>query len=289
MAELEHPDPDRPYHRQARGRPVARLGEIGLAAVFWFGFSIALHVIVMTSFHARKLAGLPPDARFASGVLLLAAMTPAAVLAAIVMKRNPGALISVYGRARWRWLGRCLVAATCLELVVLGLGFAIDAVRGTVELSIGVEWTVFLPRVLLVLLVIPLQAMGEEFMFRGTLLQATGRWVAAPWFAIAISSVLFALAHGLDVAGTFSIAGVGAIYAWMTIRTGGLEAALALHVANNLTSFVAKATVAGTDWYKLNRSWGWSSSLVHVVVCAVYAIIIVRMWRAREPATGARR
>ena len=47
-----------------------------------------------------------------------------------------------------------------------------------------------------ILLTTPLQAIGEEYLFRGYLLQAVGSLFGSRWVAIVATATLFALAHG---------------------------------------------------------------------------------------------
>jgi membrane protease YdiL (CAAX protease family) len=82
---------------------------------------------------------------------------------------------------------------------------------------------------------------AEELVFRGYLAQAFGR-VWGPSAAWWIPGALFGLLHGFNPeVGAYGLAlmlpvyiGMGLILGWVTLRTGGLEAALGMHLANNL-------------------------------------------------------
>ena len=90
------------------------------------------------------------------------------------------------------------------------------------------------------LLTTPLQAAGEEYAFRGYLLQAIGALTRRAWIALVLTSLLFAMAHGLQNFPLFFDRFMfGLIAGWLVIRTGGLEAGIALHVLNNLLAFGA--------------------------------------------------
>src|SRR3954462_1118567 len=56
---------------------------------------------------------------------------------------------------------------------------------------------------LVVLFTTPLQAMGEEYAFRGYAMQAFGSLSRRPSFAIVVTATLFALAHGIQNAPLF--------------------------------------------------------------------------------------
>ena len=83
-------------------------------------------------------------------------------------------------------------------------------------------------------LVVPVQAYAEELVFRGYLMQTIGRWLKHPAWAIVIPAPLFMLGHLYDLWGQLSVLVMGLAAGYITWCTGGLEAAIALHVVNNL-------------------------------------------------------
>ncbi len=112
------------------------------------------------------------------------------------------------------------------------------------------------------LLLIPLQAAGEEYAFRGYLTQAVGGLLpgrVGVAVAVVVPALLFALAHGAQDAPVFiDRFAFGLVAGVLVIVTGGLEAGIALHVLNNWVFFglaiafgdidEALAPVAGTWW-----------------------------------------
>jgi hypothetical protein len=103
---------------------------------------------------------------------------------------------------------------------------------------------------LMVLISTPVQAAGEEYLFRGLLMQNVGAWFRHPTVALvmttALSTGLFAAAHGssdvwvlLDLA-VFALA--NCILIW---RTGGIEAAVVLHAANNMVGMIGTIFLGG--------------------------------------------
>jgi uncharacterized protein len=111
-------------------------------------------------------------------------------------------------------------------------------------------WLALLP---VVLVVTTVQTSAEELLFRGWLLQAVGLLTRRTWLLVAVNGLLFALPHALNaevavdpVAVLAYMAGFGALMAYATVRSGGLELALGAHAANNL--FVALvANYAGSS------------------------------------------
>ncbi|KAA1418565.1 CPBP family intramembrane metalloprotease [Nocardioides humilatus] len=194
----------------------------------------------------------------------LAAMTPTAAGLTELAHRVPArALASVVGRLRWRWM------LTCAGLAVLAIGASLLLSQFLPE-SGGAQFgssandatSRTLAFALVIVLLVPLQAAGEEFAFRGYLTQAFGGAVTgclSTAVAVAVPAVLFALAHGVQDAPVFiDRLAFGLVAGLLVIRTGGLEAGIALHVLNNGVFFglslafgdigEALAPVAGTWW-----------------------------------------
>jgi membrane protease YdiL (CAAX protease family) len=289
---LAAPPGDAPYHRLARTsrhrwwRPIV---ELVLALALWFGLAFVALLIVMSFVDIQQ----PEDLlrlEGAWGLIVvassLATMIPASILAAVFCGRAPGALASVRGRVRWRWLGRCVLVALVVYVVYVGVVLGLSALGvewgGAPELR-WPGWDEFLPLAAVVVLAIPLQATGEELFFRGTVMQAVGAWVASPWPAIVVSSVVFAAAHGLSIEGFVAITGFGAVTAWLAYRTGGLEAAIAFHVVNNVIGLllVAASGGGGTWISELNAGITWIDALSDLIVQAVFAGVVVRAARRR--------
>ncbi|CAM5341473.1 hypothetical protein SGRIM128S_04708 [Streptomyces griseomycini] len=117
----------------------------------------------------------------------------------------------------------------------------------------------FLTSLAVLAVFVPLQAAAEEYVFRGWLTQAVGAFLRSPWLAVLPQAALFATAHGWGTTWGFTdLLLFGLVTGWLTIRTGGLEAAIALHVLNNLLAFgVSAAVVDGlsSDDTAADASW----------------------------------
>ncbi|MFG2440533.1 CPBP family intramembrane glutamic endopeptidase [Streptomyces sp. NPDC048508] len=212
-------------------------------------------------------------------LLYIAIDIPLVLLAVRWIGRRPvGTASSVAGRLRGRWLGLCL-------LVALPVLAAVDA--ATLLLPVNdtpapgwAGWHVFLPALAMLLVLVPLQAAAEEYVFRGWLTQAIGGFFRSPWIAVVPQAVLFAAAHGLGTPWGFAdLVVFGLAAGWMTVRTGGLEAAIGLHVINNLIAFgLGAAVVDGlkTDETAADAPWQW----VAVDTVAIAAYVAVVLWFA---------
>ena len=91
----------------------------------------------------------------------------------------------------------------------------------------------------MVALLTPLQAAGEEYAFRGYLMQAFGGLFRSRWVAVVASAFLFGLAHGLGQSAPifFDRFAFGLVAGALVVLTGGLEAGIAMHVLNNWLAF----------------------------------------------------
>lgn len=175
---------------------------------------------------------------------------------------RPGTLMSVVGRTRWAWLFACTGLATVALFATLVVSILVpaDETAGSVSGSVAAVDAATWWFVAVILLLIPLQAAGEEYAFRGYLTQAFGGWLG-PAAAVAVPAVLFALAHGAQDPPVFvDRLAFGIVAGILVLRTGGLEAAVAMHVLNNWFAFSLALvfgqmndvlTPAGGSWWSL--------------------------------------
>lgn len=109
---------------------------------------------------------------------------------------------------------------------------------------------------------VPLQCAAEEVVFRGYLAQTIGRWLKHPAWAILLPVPLFVLGHAYDIWGQLSVGIMAVAMGIITWRTGGLEAAIALHAVNNMTVSLM-AMVGLTD---MNDTSGAPTDLIAVTL-----------------------
>ena len=171
--------------------------------------------------------------------LSLIVLIPASGLSIwIVHGIRPRFLSSVAGGIRWGWLLRCI--AVILPLWALYTALGVIAVPFTSPRPD--HWIALL---VIVVLMTPLQAAGEEYFFRGWIMQNVGAWFARPIVGLVasliVSAVAFSTAHLSPdpwVLGTIACLAVASgLAAW---RTGGLEAGIAMHAVNNVLTFFCR-------------------------------------------------
>jgi uncharacterized protein len=235
----------------------------------------------------------------ASGILAVWAVTR------LLHGLTPGWVASVRPGIRWRFLSVCLglaVVALCATVVVSGLLSVISPSSGDVDTSAGLNAFTATTRdfALVVLCLTPLQAAGEEYVFRGYLTHAVGGVLGGlvgsrlgRAAAVLIPAVLFALAHGLGQSPPVFVDRLvfGVIAGILVIRTGGLEAGIAMHVLNNWLAFgfaLAFGDMAGTLTPGEGR---WLDLIPTLVQSLAYLGLVVVVTRrlglsTRVPAAG---
>ncbi|MFH9979848.1 type II CAAX prenyl endopeptidase Rce1 family protein [Streptomyces sp. NPDC017179] len=293
------PDPTGlPYHRMARYSPHHRWWRPLVGTVVLIFVSIlATGVLYLITDEIGRAAGYPelPDGGADFGPLantgldlaFIALDLPLVLLVVLWLGRRPaGTVASVTGRPRWRWLGWCLLAAVppmVLLPVVAGFLPGDEGDGGGSDVWAG--WQTFLVSLAMLAVLVPLQSAAEEYVFRGWLLQAAGAYLRFPWLAVLPQAVLFAAAHGWGTPWGFADLLVFAVVAGLlTIRTGGLEASIALHALNNLLAFgVSAAYVDGLASDETAADASWQLALIDMVSVLLFAAIVLRLARRRHP------
>jgi hypothetical protein len=128
----------------------------------------------------------------------------------------------------------------------------------------------------IVLLTTPLQAAGEEYVFRGYLMQALGSLLNNKWVALLVTATLFALAHGVQNFPLFFDRFMfGLIAGWLVVRTGGLEAGIAMHILNNFLAFGFALTFADLTETLNVSEVGWGNIPLTLTQSVVYAVLVL--------------
>jgi uncharacterized protein len=213
--------------------------------------------------------------------LSLIVLIPASGLSIwIVHGIRPRFLSSVAGGIRWKWLLRCVAVILPLWAVYTALGLLAD-----IPTSPRPEhWVALL---LIVLLMTPLQAAGEEYFFRGWIMQNVGAWFARPMVGLVasliVSAVAFSTAHLSPdpwILGTIACLAVASgLAAW---KTGGLEAGIAMHGVNNILTFFVVVIFGGwSQAFVGAQTTGTPMMLVMAVAVNGIALGLI-LWQAKR-------
>lgn len=294
-----HPMPDGPrdYHQMLRGpryrwwRPVVALLLTGVILV-----PLALLAFLPVVL-AATVAGIPNPWQWVSReVIDVANLGPAGffylnlTLAALIPmtgwtiwiahRIRPRFVSSVFGGIRWRWLLRCVLVVSPLWAVYLGVSVLFEPATSPRP----AQWGLLL---VIALVLTPFQAAGEEYFFRGWIMQNVGAWFRHPVVGLVVGLVLsmvtFSLAHGSAdpwIVGSLSVFALTAGLA--TWRTGGLEAGIAIHTVNNVGVFFLVILMGG--WEEAFVSEGTSSTpLAFGVSLVVHAVALYLIfWQAKK-------
>jgi membrane protease YdiL (CAAX protease family) len=279
--------PGTPYHRLGRtaghrwwhpltGTAVLLVAALALAV-------LVAAVLAATGLDPADTGALSPLralAVFAGTLLGIAALVPAVQIAARSVRRRPGTVGSVAGRLRIRWLAWCALLAVVPTAVQLG-GVLLLAPDGGED--VGGGW-VGLPTLLLSVLVllplVPLQAAGEEYLARGWFVQALGSWLRTPWPGIVVGGAVWTALHVPSTwYGAADLMLFSLVVGWLTIRTGGLEAAVALHAVGNLAISFLLAAVGGLAEEGSAGDADWTLLAADSIALPLYAVAVVALHR----------
>ncbi|MFE6824974.1 CPBP family intramembrane glutamic endopeptidase [Streptomyces sp. NPDC057690] len=281
-----------PYHRMARvsarhrwWRPVLGTGFVAVACVLvaglLYGFGSVLGAAKGYPEAADGTVEFGPVSGTALDLLAIASAIPVVLLAVRWAGRRPaGTVSSVTGGLRWPWLGRCVLVALPVLAVTTGAMLLLPTDDAAPSRWAG--WEVFGPALAMLVVLVPLQAAAEEYVFRGWLTQAVGAFLRSPWWALVPQAVLFAAAHGWGTPWGFAdLVLYGVVAGRLTVRTGGLEAAIGLHAVNNLLAFgVSAAVVDGLKSDDTAADAPWQVVALDLVGIALYAAAV--LWLARR-------
>ena len=291
------------YHQLHRvGRPGIWRSLVGSVLVLVLVFLLVPAVAGAIAFAALMAAGNTMEETTAvldvtaeatpTGLALLNIVIAAAIPVSWAVtwwlhRLKPRWLSSVAPRLRWRFLLVCLGLSVVALLASLGVGLLLPLAPG--ESPVG-EVNEFTTRtrdfMLVVLLLTPLQAAGEEYLFRGYLTQAFGSLVwgrrASQALAVLGPALIFALFHGFsqDAPVFFDRFAFGIVAGILVIRTGGLEAAIAMHVLNNFLAF-GLALAFGDLTTALNATGGSSWWMILSTLTQSLVYLALASWVAK--------
>ncbi len=223
--------------------------------------------------------------------VMLAVLIPACLLTVrVVHRERPGRLNSVTRRLRPRLLATSVVLALVVQALSFTVYYLVDAAgvefdSGSAE-SAWPGWGTFLAFAVIILCTTPLQAAGEEYLFRGYLIQAAGVWTRSRWIPALLSGLLFAAAHGPQNPWLFADRFLFGMAAWwLTVRTGGLEAAIAAHVVMNMLALTLAAAADEVDATVIATDISAAAGVLDMVTIVVVAWVLDRNARRLRVAT----
>lgn len=304
LPRFPHPEP-REYHEMLRtwnyawwkpllGIVLVALGMVVVAPILLMPVLIGGVMLEGGDFWESFETAATLEAVGPASLLYLNLTLGSAILVCWVVMRylhrmRPRWLTSVVPKMRWKlffvFIGFSVVALIAVIVVQVVLSVFVPADESAaVELGTVNEFTTTtVILALIVLLTTPLQAAGEEYVFRGYLMQAVGSLTRSKWFALLLTSTLFAMAHGVQNFPLFFDRFMfGLITGWLVIRTGGLEAAIAMHILNNFLAFGYALTFSDLTSSLTVSEIGWQNIPLTLTQAGVYAGLVLLVARRAD-------
>jgi len=275
---------------------------VTIIAMFWamVGVGMILVLIVFAIEGTMDYTKLSPMATLLVNLLPFPVMLTALWAGLkFLHKRSLKSLLHPGGAFSWRklWFS---------ALLWFALAGASDVAAWLVNPE-NYRWTfdakTFLSFLPVILILIPIQTTTEELIFRGYLTQWVGRYSRKLWLPWILPSLVFMSAHALNPeVQTYGALltlplylGIGLLLSWVTLKTGGLEMALGLHVANNLYASMivtfpstALVTPALFSIQKYDPVVGLVQQLAVILIYFGIAYLWKRPWlKEGEPAPAA--
>lgn len=142
---------------------------------------------------------------------------------------------------RWEVSDVALGIGACLPMVVVFLlcvRWPLGPLRSIHDFSKTVLRPLFAPCTLIELALISLLAgVGEEMLFRGVMQGALCRWLGL-WAGLAAASVVFGLAHPINLAYVFLVTLIGFYLGWVWIASDNLLVVIVAHAAYDFAALV---------------------------------------------------
>lgn len=288
-----------PYHRQALTHPRPRwwrpLLTILYSAIAYLVLTMAVFIVcevlalfrpelapAITGWVQNDAAGLDTPVGLLLGAGLLALLIPAVAIGVrLAEKQSLGRLSSIAGRLRGGLLLPMLGLAVLVFIPYLAIEGLVQWRQGSLDIAFSRE-ALFL--VAIALFVLPFQAAAEEYIFRGLPQQVLGAWLRSPWWGILVPIPFFVLGHTYDLYGQTNIAIFALATGILVWRTGGLEAAIALHVVNNLVVSIGDSVgLIQAATHEVSAVQFWASTAIIVIFTVLALAFHHRVtWRAQR-------
>lgn len=157
-------------------------------------------------------------------------------------KRPFNSLVTTFSKINWSKVFWAFGVWFLMTVAVESLSYFLDTDNYAWQLN----WSKFIPLLLMGLLMLPIQTSFEELFFRGYLMQAFGQWAGSRWVPLILTSVLFGSMHMMNPeVGKFGWTTMLSYYVLtglflgiITLMDDSLELALGVHAATNIFAAV---------------------------------------------------
>ena len=191
--------------------------------------------------------------------LTVISMIPSLFIASKIVRDRPfSSYASSRGGFNFKLYLKALIIPLILFIIFLGIDTFINGSDGTYHFSL-----IFL---IICIILVPLQCIAEEYVYRGLIMQTFGSWFKIPVLAVVLQAIIFSISHGYNSLGLFEVFVSGIIFGFFTWKTNGIEISSAIHTANNfsLSLFIMFGLKSSTS----------SPALSDVVSSIIFLIIL---------------
>jgi len=219
-----------------------------------------------------------------AGISSIAAAGAALALAARIFARPIRSFLTAAPRFRWRVVG----AGFAVGFPLVAAAFVAERLFAPAPLAApilmpGAELAARAGYALIAAVCLYLAAFAEEALFRGWLLQQTAAWTRNLVVILAVNGAVFSLAHfDPNPASLLVRAVMGAGWAWIALRTSGVEFTTGAHLANNL--FVALFVMPVSFAAPKAEPFDYRPALIELAMVLILAGA-VELWLRRRART----
>lgn len=223
---------------------------------------------------------------FAVGLLIL--------IPSIKVMHNRRFCISLNGRDKIRWKHFFIAFALYFAAMILQMLFLLLFTPQNYVYQFDSK--AFFSMLPILVILVPVQTLFEEYLFRGYVMQGMAVASKRVWVALVSPAILFALAHSANPeigAYGFWIMMLqyllyGLILGWFTLADDGIEVSWGMHTANNLFLLLfitSEGTALETPamFYIIDGSTHWWDILLFLVVAVLLWFVMKRIFGWKVP------
>ncbi len=230
---------------------------------------------------AGSLASVTPASMLYLNLALASAIPISWAIMRLFHHLRPRWLASVRPGLRWRFLLPCFGLAVVALIAQVVVGSVLPGDANDLGSHSHYSAGRIIALALVILVSTPLQAIGEEYAFRGYLMQAFGSLTRSRAAAVVITSVLFALAHGVqNFPLFFDRFAFGLMAGYVVVKVGGLEAGIAMHILNNFVAFGFALALGNLDSTLNVSTVSWWNIPLTIVQNGLYLLLV--LWLAKR-------
>ena len=238
--------------------------------VFYFLFASLVYLVTSLVFHTTATSTGYDNLDFYSAAgaffncTIEAIYIPAFLLGALIVKDRPfSSYFSSMGGWRWKTFLKTLAAGFVIFGIPTIIKFLLNGKIAEMRFTAG--------GLILLILLIPLQAVAEELLYRGFITQTVSSWFKLPVSGLIVQTIAFAAIHPYNTVGVISVATSAVIYGLICIYSRGIESSTTLHIMNNLIQLI----MGGLGFGILTAEQSVSSTLFNAILKLLFLAFII--------------